>query len=1489
MSTSSISSNINNSFYVFVGSGSNSLSYYKQITNNNINENVNKIYGLGTTIFSTSGNSVAYNGSNIYVAVGTGSSNTIAYSYDGTTWVGLGKALYLSNGNCVIWNGTNFFAVGDNNSIIYSNNGTIWNSSSNTTFYSGNSLCFNTSNPSILVGSGTFNSSLLDKWVAVGSGTNNIATSTNGTQWTGLGTTLVLNCITNTTSIWVAGGNGTMYYSYNSFGWITGSSVSLSNVYGIKYKNGYFVVGGNSSGSTNSIYYSSNGISWTEVTFGTNYISSGFGADYNGTNTWVGVGNFGLTTPGPYNHIFYGDFYLGYNAYYNKSFPNINLTANVISVDLSTGRVFFDGASTCRIQSCVITTSTGSVSIPTTYTSEYHWTGSYSGVLVNVISISISADYNNYGGFSSNNRINGTVTFSGGSYINSYPIVYSTSNPPTSWNIVNNSIFTQGNDVFYGNSLFVAVGTGTNSIAYSSNGTVWSGLGNTIFSVAGYGIKFANNLWIALGDGASNSLAYSSNGTVWTGLGKTIFTIGYSLDYSSVLSLWISVGNGTNSIAYSSNGTQWTGLGSTIFTSSSRGISFQILGSTTNTLAYTYNGGTTWSGLGSTIFSVKGNGISYGNNIFVGTGEGTNTLAYSSNGSVWFGLGTTIFTTRGSNASFNINNNLFVSVGTGTNTIAYSSNGSIWTGLGTTIFQNFGTGIFWDNNRFIAFGSGTLNTIAYSLDGTQWTGLGSTIFTTSGSNGCVGLKSLSLLKTVQTYTFGPTISPLWVSLGTGSSNTISYSYDGINWIGLSTTIFNLSGNSIIWNGSIWVAYGSGTNNTISYSYDGKSWSGAGSSIFSFSGNSLIWTGKYFVGVGFGSSNSLVYSQNGINWTGLGSTIFYSGNGIAYNGNVIVSSGVSSLSTFVAVGKGLNTLAYSNNNATIYTGIGATIFTTSGNSLTKNVNLWVAVGSGTNSIAYSSNGINWTGLGTTIFTVANSITWNGTYFVAVGSGNYTIAYSSNGTQWTGLSNSIFYSVGNGITSNGSFLIASGDNLTMYVLTGSGSSNTLAYSFNNISSWTGLGKTIFSISGNTVTNDGTNLKWVAGGEGASNTLAYSVSGISTWVGIGKTIFDSSCNSIIFTRSNNFWIAVGKGSTNSIAYSINGTQWTGLGTTILFTGNAITSNNSGSMIVSGGNYYSNYIAFGSGTNTIAYTTFDLNNWVGLGTTVFTIRGNGGTSSSQIIVSVGQGTNSIAYSLDSGSTWTGLGTTIFQISGNGITYNGTNFISAGSGSTNTLAYSSNGTQWTGLGSSIFINAGNQVTSNNSTTTILASGQCLNYYVIVGSGGSNTISYSTGSITTFVGLGNTVFSVAGNSVINNGNIWVSLGQGINSIAYSTLASPTVWTGLGTTIFGTSGNAITWNGTNFVAVGNCVTNTIAYSPNGTQWTGLGKSIFYIGYGITSNSSVTVSGGTYYALNIAVGSGTNTISYYTYNNITSWTGLGTTVFSISGNSVVHNNA
>ena len=83
---------------------------------------------------------------------------------------------------------------------------------------------------------------------------------------------------------------------------------------------------------------------------------------------------------------------------------------------------------------------------------------------------------------------------------------------------------TNGYDVCYNGNIFVAVGTGSaNSIAYSSNGTSWTGLGKTIFSTGGYSIFWNQTLFVASGQG-TNSIAYSYNGTIWTGLGLTIFS-----------------------------------------------------------------------------------------------------------------------------------------------------------------------------------------------------------------------------------------------------------------------------------------------------------------------------------------------------------------------------------------------------------------------------------------------------------------------------------------------------------------------------------------------------------------------------------------------------------------------------------------------------------------------------------------------------------------------------------------------------------------------------------------------------------------------------------------------------------------------------------------------------------------------------------------------------------------------------------------------------
>jgi hypothetical protein len=63
--------------------------------------------------------------------------------------------------------------------------------------------------------------------------------------------------------------------------------------------------------------------------------------------------------------------------------------------------------------------------------------------------------------------------------------------------------------------------------------------------------------WIASGESSPNTLAYSTNGTQWIGLGTTIFS-------SSSTSSFVLYSN-PNSIAYSSNGMSWIGLGTSTF------------------------------------------------------------------------------------------------------------------------------------------------------------------------------------------------------------------------------------------------------------------------------------------------------------------------------------------------------------------------------------------------------------------------------------------------------------------------------------------------------------------------------------------------------------------------------------------------------------------------------------------------------------------------------------------------------------------------------------------------------------------------------------------------------------------------------------------------------------------------------------------------------------------------------------------------------------
>ena len=116
----------------------------------------------------------------IWVAGGTGSSYSIAWSEDGTNWTGASHS--MSSVYKVEWNGSKWVAVGaptptnageTNNGITiqYSNDGKTWNDVANST-----DNFSNHGNTVVWIDYASI-------WIAGGKGTNQIAISTNGESW----------------------------------------------------------------------------------------------------------------------------------------------------------------------------------------------------------------------------------------------------------------------------------------------------------------------------------------------------------------------------------------------------------------------------------------------------------------------------------------------------------------------------------------------------------------------------------------------------------------------------------------------------------------------------------------------------------------------------------------------------------------------------------------------------------------------------------------------------------------------------------------------------------------------------------------------------------------------------------------------------------------------------------------------------------------------------------------------------------------------------------------------------------------------------------------------------------------------------------------------------------------------------------------------------------------------------------------------------------
>jgi hypothetical protein len=129
--------------------------------------------------------------------------------------------------------------------------------------------------------------------------------------------------------------------------------------------------------------------------------------------------------------------------------------------------------------------------------------------------------------------------------------------------------------------------------------TQWSGLGSSVFSQQGKGVRWMMNKWVAVGKGG-NTVAYTedvSGQTGWTASPTAVFsTEGNSVFWNG--SIAVAMGSGGNTIATSTDGI-------------------------------------TWSGKGTNVFSTSGNNVIWNNKRWVATGSGGNTVAFSMDADIW--------------------------------------------------------------------------------------------------------------------------------------------------------------------------------------------------------------------------------------------------------------------------------------------------------------------------------------------------------------------------------------------------------------------------------------------------------------------------------------------------------------------------------------------------------------------------------------------------------------------------------------------------------------------------------------------------------------------------------------------------------------------------------------------------------------------------------------------------------------------------------------
>jgi hypothetical protein len=246
---------------------------------------------------------------------------------------------------------------------------------------------------------------------------------------------------------------------------------------------------------------------------------------------------------------------------------------------------------------------------------------------------------------------------------------------------------------------YIALATGTRTVATSNNGTSWAERTLALPTSTTWTAIASGKLSIEETAGSfvvGRSYTITDSGdTSWTGIGASSVLVGTSFVATGAGSgTGTAVPNEVHAVAVASGGTA---------------------------NAYSKDGGITWTAGGALPSSGTWSSIAYGEGIFVAVRSGSTASAYSLDGGAsWTAGGALPASTTWSSVAYGAG--VWVAIATGGVQAAYSTDSGVtWTTSALTSTSQDWTSVTYGNGRFVAVANTAGTVAAYSLDGITWT------------------------------------------------------------------------------------------------------------------------------------------------------------------------------------------------------------------------------------------------------------------------------------------------------------------------------------------------------------------------------------------------------------------------------------------------------------------------------------------------------------------------------------------------------------------------------------------------------------------------------------------------------------------------------------------------------------------------------------------------------------------------------------------------